>query len=150
MDTLLLDTQLWDLCLDARGNIALATDPYSVAQDVASAVRTFLGECWYHTNIGIPYFDQVLGHRPPVNILKALIIKASLAVPGCTNPVVFITSFVNRKITGQIQFTDSNLTPSPVFFISFGPGLFTLGGQIGGSGGPIIPGSSLGGLDIVS
>ena len=43
MNTLLLDTLRWDLCLDVHGNIAVASDPYSVAQDVASAIRTFSG-----------------------------------------------------------------------------------------------------------
>ena len=40
--TLLLDQTEWDLVLDASGNIALASPPYALAQDVASAVRTFL------------------------------------------------------------------------------------------------------------
>ena len=41
MNTLLLDLTNWDLLVDASGNIAVASDPYSVAQDVASAVRVF-------------------------------------------------------------------------------------------------------------
>lgn len=31
--TLLLDTLAWDLAVDAAGNIAVATEPYSLAQD---------------------------------------------------------------------------------------------------------------------
>lgn len=108
MDTLLLDLDTWDLVVDASGNLAVASDPYSVAQDVASAIRTFIGECWYNTTRGIPYFEQVLGHLPPLNVLKTLIVNEAATVPGCTNPVVFITSFAGRKIGGQVQFTDSN------------------------------------------
>ena len=52
--TLALELQDWDLCVDTSGNIALATEPYAIAQDVASACKTFLGECWYDTTYGIP------------------------------------------------------------------------------------------------
>lgn len=104
----LLDTNTWDLCLDINGNWAVCTDPYSVAQDVACAVRTFIGECYYDTTIGIPYFQQVLGQTPPLSLLKTLICNQAATVPGCNNPVLFITSFANRAITGQVQFTDSN------------------------------------------
>ena len=65
MKTLLLDRTAWDLCLDSNGNIALASEPYSLAQDVASAVRLFLGECYYDTTKGIPYWTEVLGMLPP-------------------------------------------------------------------------------------
>ena len=108
MDTLLLDTVTWDLTLDASGNIAVASDPYSVAQDVASACRTFLGEVWYDTTLGIPYFQNILGQSPPLAFLKAQLVAAALTVPGCANPVCYIASIVNRKVSGQIQFTDSN------------------------------------------
>ena len=107
MDTLLLDTRTWDLVLDINGNLAVASNPYSVTQDVASACRTFLGELWYNTTVGIPYFEQVLGHQPPLSILKSLLVDAAKTVPGCSNPVVFISSFSGREIAGQIQFTDS-------------------------------------------
>ena len=108
MNTLLLDQTLWDLLLNARGNIAVASDPYSVAQDVASACRTVLGECYYNTTLGIPYFANVLGQLPPLGYVKNQLQTAALTVPGCTNPVVYIGSFTNRVLTAQIQFTDSN------------------------------------------
>jgi hypothetical protein len=114
--TLLLDQTLWDLCLDASGNIAVATPPYSVAQDVASACRTFLGECFYNTSIGIPYFADVLGHTPPLALLKNYLTTAAATVPGCNNPVCYIGSFTNRQVTGQIQFTDSSGTTQTVGF----------------------------------
>jgi len=106
MDTLLLDTGTWDLVLDINGNLAVASNPYSVTQDVASACRTFLGELWYDTTIGIPYFEQILGHQPPLAILKSLLVNAAKTVPGCNNPVVFILAFEGRSVSGQIQFTD--------------------------------------------
>ena len=99
----------WDLCLDANGNIALASDPYSMAQDAASAVRTFLGECWYDTTLGIPYLTQILGQSPiPYALIKAQCVAAALTVPGVVSAVMYITGLTNRQLTGQLQITDSS------------------------------------------
>ena len=46
-DSLLLVTDAWDICLDAAGNIALATPPYATAQSVANAIRLFQGELFF-------------------------------------------------------------------------------------------------------
>lgn len=116
MRTLLLDTQAWDLLTDAAGNIAVASDPYSVSQDVASAVRTFIGDCYYATNLGVPYFSQVLGQLPPLALFKSLITTQAARVPGCSNPVCFIGAITDRLVTGQIQFTDSNGQTQSVAF----------------------------------
>jgi len=112
--TLALELQDWDLCLDANGNIALATAPYAIAQDVASACRTFLGECWYDTTYGVPYLEQVLGQLPSLGVIKALLVTAASTVPGCGNPIATITGFQNRQITGQIEFIDSTGTAQSV------------------------------------
>jgi hypothetical protein len=119
LNTLLLDRTAWDFVLDANHNIAMASDPYSVAQDVASSVRTFIGECWYDTTRGIPYFQQILGQSPPLSYIKTQIAAAAALVPGCANPVVFISSAQNRVLSGQVQFTDSNT--GAVQAVAFGP-----------------------------
>ena len=52
--TLLLDLNAWDLVLDSSGNIALASEPYSVVQDVASALRTFAGDSLSYSETKAP------------------------------------------------------------------------------------------------
>ncbi len=104
--TLLLDQTTWDIFLDAGGNIAVASPPYAIAQDVATACRTFLGEVYYDTTLGVPWRQTILGKLPPLGLVKQQIVNAALTVPGVTNPVVYFTSFSNRKLSGQIQFTD--------------------------------------------
>jgi hypothetical protein len=111
MNTLLLDLTNWDLITDSAGNIAVASDPWSVAQDVASAVRVFQTDLWYHQSDGIPYFQQILGHLPPANLFKSLLAARAATVPGCNNPVVFLAALQGRTVAGQIQFTDSNGKP---------------------------------------
>jgi hypothetical protein len=108
LNTLLLDTDAWDLVLDASGNIAMASPPYSLAQDVASAVRTFLGEVWYDRTQGIPYFGEVLGKLPPAALLTQLITNQALTVPGVVSAQTVISSFNARAVSGQIQFTDES------------------------------------------
>ena len=107
MNTLLLVPDTWDLTVDATGNIAQASDPYSQAQDAASAIRTFRGECYYNTLLGIPYWSNVLGKWPPLSLVKAYIVAAALTVPGTVKAVCYISSFVNRKITGQVQIVNT-------------------------------------------
>lgn len=103
MKTLLLDRTAWDLVLDAAGNIALASEPYAIAQDVASAIRLFKGEAYYDTSQGVPYWEQFLGQRPPLSLVKAEVVKAALTVPGVLDARCFLASFINRTLTGQVQ-----------------------------------------------
>lgn len=107
MKSLLLDRTVWDLVLDTSGNIAVATEPYAIAQDVACACRLFAKELWYDTNKGIPYFSDILGHWPPLEIVRARLTKAALTVPGVVSAQVVISEFKNRTIVGQVQFIDT-------------------------------------------
>ena len=115
-NTLLLDQSAWDLVIDSAGNIAMATPPYALAQDVASAVRLFLGELWYNTPKGIPYFEDVLGHLPPLSLLTGYMETAALTVPGVVSAQVIISEFNSREITGQVQFIDETGAASGVTF----------------------------------
>src|SRR4051812_6345288 len=102
--TLLLDRATWDLCLDTAGDIAVAAEPYSQAQDIASECRTFEAECYYDTARGVPYLAQVLGQTQPIQILKGHLVRAAERVPGIAEPAAFLTSAGHREVTGQVQF----------------------------------------------
>lgn len=104
MRTLLLNRDGWDFCIDAAGNIAVASEPYSQVQDVASAARLFVGELYYGPAAqGVPYFEEALGQPVPTQLLKARIVAAAIAVPGVKSARCFLTSIVARAIGGQIQ-----------------------------------------------
>lgn len=107
MDTIYLDPTAWDLTLDASGNIALANEPYSLAQDAASAILTFIGEVYYDSTLGIPYFENVLGQLPPVEYLRAQFVAAAMTVPDVIMASVFFSSITNRQLSGQVQVTNS-------------------------------------------
>lgn len=116
MNTLLLDQLAWDLVLDTSGNIAVASNPYSLAQDVGSAIKTFLGEVYYDTTLGVNYFEQVLGQLPPSSLIIQLMINAALTVPGVVSAQCVINSFTARSVTGQVTFVDSDNQATTVTF----------------------------------
>lgn len=104
-ETILLDTLTWDLVLDVDGNIAHASDPYALAQDAASAIRTFLGEVYFDTSVGVPYLQEILGKNPPLALLKAQFERAALTVEGIVSATCYISELSDRRLTGQIQVT---------------------------------------------
>jgi hypothetical protein len=115
-NTLLLDTQAWDLVLDSNGNIALAAPPYAVAQDVASAIRLFLGELWYDTTQGVPYMQQILGQNPTTSQIAAALNQAALTVSSVATANTVITSIAGREVSGQVQFTTTDGSSTTVNF----------------------------------
>jgi hypothetical protein len=108
--TLLLDVGRWDLTLDAYGNIALAAPPYALAQDVASACRTVLGEVYYDTSLGVDYFGQIFGLTPPASVFQEQFVAAALTVSGVIAATCNIEAYdaTTREATGQVLFTDIN------------------------------------------
>ncbi|MDE1906084.1 MAG: hypothetical protein KGH75_06485 [Rhodospirillales bacterium] len=107
MKSLLLDRTAWDLVLDSAGNIAVADEPYRIAQDVATACRTFAGECLYDTTLGVPYLGRILGLRPPMSYIKAQLVKAAMSVNGVVKARVIFAGLKGRVLTGQIEVIDA-------------------------------------------
>jgi hypothetical protein len=100
----LLDTAVWDLLVDANGNMAVASEPYSLAQDAASAIQTYLGEYYWDITVGVPWLTQILGQSPSLALLKAQLAETAVgANPDIASATVFISSFNNRVVTGQVQ-----------------------------------------------
>lgn len=108
MKSMLLDVDRWDLVLDIAGNIAVATVPYSLAQDAACAIKLFQGELFYNTLAGVPYWASIFGKSPPpIALMKAEFVRAALTVPGVVRAQCFISGVTERGISGQIQVTDT-------------------------------------------
>lgn len=108
--TLLLDRDTWDICLTANGDIAVATEPYALEQDVASECRVFEGECYYDTTRGIPYLTSILGRPVPVQILKEKLAQAARRVPGVRTATAYLTDISGRSVSGQVQFNAGTAT----------------------------------------
>ena len=115
MASLLLDTALNDWVLAANGDIAVATEPYSLAQDAANTIRCIRGELPYDTGQGV-IWPNILGNAPPLSLIKSYLQQAALTVPGIVSAAAYITGATNRQYTGTVQVTDANGTTS---FASF-------------------------------
>jgi hypothetical protein len=115
MQTILLDRS-WNPVVDSAGNIAVASEPYSQAQDAASEAKLFLGEAYYETTRGVPYWQRFLGMRPPVALVKAKLVSAALLVPGVVAARAFVTSLQGRLLTGQLQITNQDGTTGTARF----------------------------------
>ena len=117
MNTLLLDRTTWDLLLDASGNIAVASDVYAIAQDISSAVRVFLGECWYDTTQGMPYRQNILGRSQSVAAFQKQVEQVALTVTGVADAQCLVSGLTSsRQMTGAILFTTSSGTTGNVSF----------------------------------
>lgn len=108
MKTLLLAQDTWDLVIDVNGNLAIASEPYAQAQDVASAVRTQLGDLWYDTTTGIPYTPEIFGEPVRLQFVRQQVEAAALTVPGVTAARCVFASLRDRILTGQVQVTDNS------------------------------------------
>lgn len=114
-DTIFLNPDTWDLDIDARGCIALASTPYAQAQNVASACRVWQGECLLNTTRGVPYEANVLGFRPTTSQVASWFQNEADQVQGVASSVA-ILSFDDgsRSLGGQIQLTLSDGTQTNV------------------------------------
>ncbi|MDE9483274.1 hypothetical protein KKJ06_18465 [Xenorhabdus bovienii] len=106
--SLLLNADEWDVMLDDLGNLAITQNPYAVAQDVACACSTFLGECWYDTTLGIPYYQRILGHWPGTQLINAKMEQEALKLPYVQSASCTAVSDAHRSINGVMTITDSN------------------------------------------
>lgn len=106
-NTLLLNPTTWDLVVDANRNIAVCGPPYSQAQSAANAIRLFQGEDYYNSARGIPYWQFVLGKWPPIQLMKAYFVAATLTVPDVVTAVCFLNAIgPDRIVSGQVQITN--------------------------------------------
>lgn len=111
MDTLLIDLEGWDLCVDANRHIALASNPYALAQGACCAMKSFLAENYYNTDAGVPYLQELLGFGAPLSLVKLDLIAAAITVPEVVSAQMFITAFgADEVLNGQVQVTDKNGT----------------------------------------
>lgn len=108
MKTLLLDQETWDLCVDASGNIAVADEPYSLQQEVISALKLHKGENRYDITRGIPYLTDFLGQRPTLAAIRFEMIKAAKDVDGVIDANVVIARKPGRTVAVDVQYTDFN------------------------------------------
>lgn len=112
VDTLALDTSLWDLDVDPKGNLRTVGDatPDSdqtgpgmrLAQDVATRVQAWRGEVFFDTTQGIDY-PAYFGGPPNLSLLQSVFNTEALKVPGCATALAqFTFKAGGRRVVGGV------------------------------------------------
>ncbi|MCU5775134.1 hypothetical protein N5923_23250 [Erwiniaceae bacterium BAC15a-03b] len=115
--SLLLNTDAWDIGLDDTGNLAITSNPFAVAQDVACACSTFLGEAWYDTTLGIPYYERILGHWPGTQLINTKMQSEAKKLLYVQDAFCTVTvGKQSRAASGVMTITDTNSIQSTVQF----------------------------------
>jgi len=70
-----------DLAIE-NDDLVLVDGVDAVAQHVTTSLKTFQGEWFLDTRVGVPYFDRVLGQKPRLAELEQLYREAIIKVPG--------------------------------------------------------------------
>lgn len=115
MLSLPLKTDAWDIYLNSNGDMFLADNDSSIAQDVASSVRTFSGECWYNTTLGMPYFESIFGKNPPQSFVVDNIKTQAFTIVEVNSVNVLGVGLVDRTLKGVIVLN----APSAPITVSF-------------------------------
>jgi vacuolar-type H+-ATPase catalytic subunit A/Vma1 len=118
MNTLALQTSDWDLYANASGNIALLSDSSAIAQDVASAISTFLGEVYYDTTLGIPYLSEIFGQSYSSSLISSLLQTTALTVPGVVSVQISNLSFeyASRALSADVMIIDTTGAATGITF----------------------------------
>ncbi len=91
--------------MDAFSSIAVASAPFSVAQDVASAQKTVLGEVYYDSTKGVDYFGSILGQPPDLSSIAEMMEEAALTISGVVSATTTLAEDSSRGAIGETVFT---------------------------------------------
>lgn len=96
-----------DIFLTDSGQLSTVSDSDELTQRVQTRLLTFLGEWWLDIDLGVPYFQQLLGFKPDLTRARGIFNAAILAVPGITSVDRLELSFDNPTRLLRVQFEAS-------------------------------------------
>lgn len=106
--SLQLDNDSWDILLDGAGNLAITSDKQAVAQDVATACLSHLGEVWFDTTLGIPWLSEIVGKNSSVSYIQNQMEEEALRLPYVAQALAtVIFDREKRKASGLITVIDT-------------------------------------------
>ena len=109
MISLKLIKDSWDIQLDENGLLLLADTDYSVAQNVATAVRLFTNDAYFDTETGIPHFQITYIRNPNLSVIRSRIKQTAEAVEGVLKATVILYPVTEKGVlSGVINLTLTN------------------------------------------
>lgn len=64
------------------GDLQLSRGTQSIRQRIRQALLTFKGEWFLNENLGIPYYQEILGQKNSLSTIKAIFIDALQGIKG--------------------------------------------------------------------
>lgn len=110
----------WDLELQG-GDLVLAEKSDAIAQHVKQRLWIFKGEYFLDENEGVPYYQSILGKKPDLNLVSAILLDTISNTPGILEVNEFdvdynastrtfqITEFKARALDGVVDFGSIDL-----------------------------------------
>ena len=77
-----VDPNFGDIAVDDQGQMVLVTGQEEIREHSGQRLKTFFGEWFLDTTLGIPYFDEIFEKGQNVNDIDAIFINEILATPG--------------------------------------------------------------------
>lgn len=99
--TLALNEATWDLTLDNLGNIATKSDQRQKAQDVATSVKVYSGECVFDSERGLPY-NLVMAEQVNRPLLQEYVNIETKRIDGVQNTEVVVNGLKDRELDFDI------------------------------------------------
>ena len=69
----------------------------SVAQRVFITLRTFEGEWYLNTTVGVPYLERILGQKVEKSVVDRILQEKILGVDGVADIVSFTSQFLPKR-----------------------------------------------------
>ena len=108
-DKALVGTVDYGDVLMSNGDLVLTADADSrganpVLQDLLFRLRTFSGECFVNTSLGVPWYQQLIGQTGNPGIIDAVLQNVVLATPGVLQLTEWSSSFDRARRILSISF----------------------------------------------
>ena len=110
-----LDEETGKFALTANGDLAMVTGADAILQYVLEAIKTFLGEWFLDTTIGIPYYESILKKNPDQVTIESALKARILACPGMQELTDFSMTAISATRKLNVQFKGTS-TSGPVTF----------------------------------
>src|SRR3972149_2057877 len=91
-----LDLATGDLTI-TQGRLSLAVGADAVVQSLRIRFRTFLGEWFLDSRVGVPWFQLVFVKHPNLRLARAVLRQVALATPGVVAVRAFSVSLDDRR-----------------------------------------------------
>lgn len=90
-----------DLCLTADAN---PRGTHHVGQDIIMRLKTYLAEPFTRRDLGVPYYQQLLGQKAPASTWDAVLQSVVLTTPGVVQLTAWNSQPDYRRRTLSISF----------------------------------------------